>query len=151
MTFLRIMEKESGLELDWYLEYFVNSTRTVDYGIESVESDEQQTHVTLTREGAMPMPLDVRVTYQDGRQELFYVPLRMMRGEKKNETDVTRTVLDDWPWTYPTYRMTVPHPAGDIKSMVIDPSQRLADVDRSNNRYPTDEQTIYTPEPGTGK
>ncbi len=149
--FLRIMEKESGLELDWYLEYFVNSTRTVDYGIGSVESDEQQTNVTLHRVGAMPMPLDVLVTYQDGRQELFYIPLRIMRGEKENETDVTRTVLEDWPWTYPTYRMTVPHSASDIKSMVIDPTMRLADVDRSNNQYPADGETIYTPTPDTGK
>ena len=149
--FLRVMEKESGLELDWYLEYFVNSTRTVDYGIESVESDEQQTSVTLQRVGAMPMPLDVLVTYSDDRQELFYVPLRMIRGEKKNETELLRTTLDDWPWTYPTYRMTIPHPAGDIESIVIDPSLRLADVDRSNNQYPTDDQTIYAPTPDTGK
>ena len=129
----------------------MNSTRTVDYGIGSVESDEQQTNVTLHRVGAMPMPLDVLVTYQDGRQELFYIPLRIMRGEKENETDVTRTVLEDWPWTYPTYRMTVPHSASDIKSMVIDPTMRLADVDRSNNQYPADGETIYTPTPDTGK
>lgn len=148
--FLRVMEKESGLELDWYLEYFVNSIRTIDYGIESVEGDEQQTNVTLNRVGAMPMPLDVLVTYQDGRQELFYIPLRIMRGEKKNETDLKRTVLADWPWTYPTYRMTVPYPASDIKSMVIDPSMRLADVDRGNNRYPADDKTIYLPTPDTG-
>ena len=149
--FLRVMEKESGLELDWYLEYFVNSTRTVDYGIESVESDDAQTNVTLHRIGAMPMPLDVVVTYQDDRQELFYIPLRIMRGEKENETDITRTVLEDWPWTYPTYRLTVPHPASDIKSVVIDPSMRLADVDRGNNRYPADDQTIYPPASDTGK
>jgi hypothetical protein len=130
------MERESDLVLDWYLEYFVNSTRSVDYGIASVADSAQQTYVTLERIGLMPMPLDVWVTYQDGRQELFYIPLRMMRGEKENEVDLPRTVLADWPWTNPTYRMAIPQPANDIKRIVIDPSMRLADVDRTNNRHP---------------
>src|SRR5690606_19551281 len=33
---IRIMEKESGMELDWYKEYWVYSTKSIDYGIESV-------------------------------------------------------------------------------------------------------------------
>ncbi|MGB3850703.1 MAG: M1 family metallopeptidase [Tunicatimonas sp.] len=136
--FLRVMERESGLVLDWYLEYFVNSTRSVDYGIASVADSAQQTTVTLKRIGPMPMPLDVRVTYQDGHQELFYIPLRMMRGEKENEVDLSRTALADWPWTNPTYRMAIPRSPEDIKRIVIDPSMRLADVDRANNRYPAD-------------
>ncbi len=136
--FLRVMERESGLVLDWYLEYFVNSTRSVDYGIASVADSAQQTTVTLKRIGPMPMPLNVRVTYQDGHQELFYIPLRMMRGEKENEVDLSRTVLADWPWTNPTYRMAIPRSPEDIKRIVIDPSMRLADVDRANNRYPAD-------------
>ena len=143
--FKRIMEKASGIELDWYLEYFVNGTRTVDYGIKSVEPHGQETHVTLEQIDQMPMPLDVVVTYQDDRQEVFYIPLTMMWGEKKNETDLPRTVLSDWPWTFPTYRMTIPRPAGEIKSIVIDPSLRMADVDRSNNLYPDGNPTTFTP------
>ena len=29
--YIRIMEKRSGLELDWYKEYFVNTTHSPDY------------------------------------------------------------------------------------------------------------------------
>ena len=143
--FKRVMEKESGIVLDWYLEYFINSTRTVDYGITSVEGDDSQTYVTLDKIDLMPMPLDVVVTYQDDQQELFYLPLGIMWGEKENETDLPRTVLADWPWTYPTYRMAIPRPASDIKSIVIDPSLRMADVDRSNNVYPGDNPTTFVP------
>ncbi len=144
--FQRIMEKQSGIILDWYLEYFINSTRTIDYGIKSVENEGQQTSVTLEKIDQMPMPLDVVVTYQDNSQELFYIPLVIMWGEKENETDVPRTVLSDWPWTFPTYRMTINRPADDIKTIVIDPSLRLADVDRSNNVYPDNNPTTFTPE-----
>ena len=143
--FTRIMEKESGLELDWYLEYFINSTRTVDYGIRSVESENQQTVVTLDKLDPMPMPLDVVVTYQDGSQELFYIPLAIMRGEKANETSLSRTVLADWPWTFPTYQMTIPRPVSDIQRIVIDPSLRMADVERSNNIYPTGNPSTFIP------
>ena len=149
--FKRVMEKKSGIELDWYLEYFINSIHTIDYGIKSVESDEQQTSVTLNKLDLMPMPLDVVVTYQDDSQELFYIPLGIMRGEKENETSLPRTVLSDWPWTFPTYRMVIPRPASDIKRIVIDPSLRMADVDRSNNIYPDDNPTTFVPASDTEK
>ncbi|MEK6476464.1 M1 family metallopeptidase [Catalinimonas sp. 4WD22] len=132
----RIMEKESSIELDWYFEYFVNTTHTIDYGVKSVEDRGATTHVTLERVDKMPMPLDVLVTYEGGEQELFYIPLRIMRGEKENDTDYERTVLKDWPWVFPTYLLQIPRPLDEISQIQIDPSYRMADIDRSNNTYP---------------
>lgn len=142
-SFKRVMEKESGIELDWYFEYFVNTTRTIDYGIKSVEDKGDATHVTLERIGLMPMPLDVVVTYQDGSQEVFYAPLVMMRGEKDHETDVKRTVLQDWPWTFPTYLMVIPEQIDRITQIEIDPSRRMADINRNNNKYPDVHNTRF--------
>lgn len=142
-TFKRVMEKTSGIELDWYFEYFVNTTRTIDYGVKTVEDKKGATHVTLERAGLMPMPLDVVVTYQDGRQELFYIPLQIMWGEKEKETEMPRTTLKDWPWVYPTYLMVIPRQANTIKNITIDPSMRMADVDRSNNSYPENQQVRF--------
>ena len=34
--FIRVMEKTSGLELKWYLSYWVNTTKKIDYGIRNV-------------------------------------------------------------------------------------------------------------------
>lgn len=35
IDFFRVMENTSGLELDWFKEYFVNTTHTIDYELES--------------------------------------------------------------------------------------------------------------------
>lgn len=133
--FLRVMEKESGMILDWYNEYFVNTTKTIDYGIRALVGDNNNTVVELERIGLMPMPIDVLVEYTDGSSEMFYIPLRMMRGEKPAENSVKRTVLEDWPWTNPTYTFDIPMAASSIKRVSIDPSQRLADIEQSNNSF----------------
>lgn len=132
--FIRIMEKESGLELDWYFDYWVNTTGTVDYGIKSVIPVGGKTRLQLTREGKIPMPIEVEVTLNSGDKHLFYTPLGLMRGEKTFKTDVT--VLSDWPWVNPLYSFEVPFKMEDIKSIEVDPSKRMADIDRKNNVFP---------------
>ncbi|MEL7148633.1 MAG: M1 family peptidase, partial [Bacteroidota bacterium] len=128
--FVRVMEKESGLELDWYYEYWVNTTHTIDYGVTSIEDGKKETTINLERVGKMPMPLDIEVTFTDGTKEMYYIPLRIMRGEKANESDLSRKVLPDWPWTHPTYSFKTKK---TIQSIEIDPSKRMADVNRDNN------------------
>ena len=130
---LRVFERVSGLELDWYNEYFVYTTKTIDYGVKEVVGENNRTKVTLERVGLMPMPMDVVVTYKDGTKEVHYMALRMMRGEKPAETNDPRVVHPDWPWTHPTYEFTINRPASEIASVEIDPSGRMADVNRENN------------------
>jgi len=132
---IRVMEKESGLELDWYKEYFVNSTKTIDYSVKEVKASEEGTSITLERVGAMPMPLDVVIAYKDGTKELVYLPLEMMRGEKKAEANAPILVMSqDWPWTHPTYTLSLKRALDTIKSVEIDPSKRMADVQLENNK-----------------
>ena len=132
---IRVMEKESGLELDWYKEYFVYSTKTIDYGVKEVKASEEGTSITLERVGAMPMPVDVVITYKDGTQELVYLPLEMMRGEKKAEANAPSIVLSqDWSWTHPTHTIRLKRSLDTIKSVEIDPSKRMADVQVENNK-----------------
>lgn len=134
--FIRVMEKESGLELDWYKEYWVNTTHTIDYGIQSVEREgKKSTRVTLDRVGKMPMPIEVEVTYTDNSKELFYAPLRIMRGEKPAEGDTPRTLLEDWPWTHPSCSFDIPVKIAKIKRLKIDPSGRMADVNKENDSF----------------
>jgi aminopeptidase N len=135
LEFIEIMEKESGMILDWYYEYFVQTTKTIDYGIKAVAGDQNHTSVKLERVGLMPMPLDIVVEYMDGSKELFYIPLRMMRGEKPVENGISRTVLEDWAWVNPEYNFTIEKPFSEIKTVTIDPSQRLADIKSENNQF----------------
>jgi hypothetical protein len=134
--FKRVMEKTSGIELDWYLEQWVETTNTIDYGIKSVSGDVDGTTVTLEKTGRMPMPVDINVSFKDGSQQTFYIPLQLMRGEKKEAESGKRIVLSDWPWAYPEYTFTIPAQLKNISHIEIDSSQRMADVDRNNNIFP---------------
>ncbi|VXB48211.1 Peptidase family M1 [Maribacter litoralis] len=130
----RVAEKISGIELDWYLTDWTQTTNTIDYGIKEVSAVETNTKVTLERIGLMPMPLDILVVYNDGSRETFYAPLQMMRGEKENPYEgVERTVIKDWPWAYPSYEFEIQKPMSSIQAIVIDPSQLMADVNLENN------------------
>ncbi|GFD78233.1 peptidase M1 [Tenacibaculum sp. KUL118] len=120
----RTAEKVSGLQLDWYLNEWTQTTHTIDYGIKSVNGKE----ITLERIGQMPMPIDVEVTYTDGSKESFNIPLRMMRGEKPTNA----TVITDWTFAHPTYTFTTKK---EVKSVEIDPSKLMADVNQENNSF----------------
>lgn len=153
-TFKRIMEDVSGLELDWYFEHFVGTTNSIDYGIPLVKEDEGKTIITLERVGDMPMPIDLVVKMKDGSTQNFYIPLEIMRGEKGIDWYKSLTTLPDWQWTNPYYTLQVNSKLDDIESIVIDPSTRMADVNTSNNVYPStssEEETQNTKKEKTKK
>ena len=82
------------------------------------------------------MPLDIMVEYTDGSKEFFYIPQTMMRWEKPNPyPEVKSTTLKDWGWAHPTFTFEINKPKSDIKSIVIDPSELMADVNREDNSY----------------
>lgn len=122
--FKRTAEKISGIQLDWYLNYWTQTTATIDYAVKSVNSNK----ITLQNLGSMPMPLDIKVIYGDGSSENFYIPLRMMLGKKPTSA----TILNDWPWVQPTYMISTNK---EIKSVTIDARSRMADINRDNNTF----------------
>ena len=122
------------MELDWYKEYWINSTKQIDYAVGDITTQNGKGYITIKRVGKMPMPVDVLVTYKDGSQELHYIPLNLMYGEKPAEGAVPRTVHAEWKWTHPEYVFEITKNISFIKSIEIDPSQRLADVNKNNNK-----------------
>lgn len=130
--FIRIMEKQSGLELDWYKEYWVHTTHTIDYGVSEVKAVDGQAVATLERIGNMPMPLDVELRLKDGSTKRFNIPLRIMRGHKPLNGMV---LAPDWPWTHPTYELELGVPFDQVESLLIDPEQGAADVEPANNAW----------------
>ncbi|MEL0455343.1 M1 family metallopeptidase [Flavobacteriaceae bacterium SZ-1-7] len=121
--FIRVAEKVSGLELDWYLNDWTRTINTIDYAVKSVDENS----VTLERIGLMPMPVDLTITYNDGTSEDFYIPLQMMRGEKPTAA----TIIKDWAWAFPTYTFET---TKSIKSVEIDPKNMMADIKKENNK-----------------
>lgn len=133
--FIRIAEKQSNIELDWYQEYWVNGTKTIDYGIDSLWEEGGKSKIRLKRIGKMPMPIDLLIQYKNGTREIVYVPLYLMFGSKQAEDPpVPRTVHESWKWTHPTYIIEVPRKLSEMKTIEIDPTQRMADIERRNNK-----------------
>jgi hypothetical protein len=133
--FVRVAEKVSGLQLDWYKEYWVNTTKTIDYGIDSLWEENGKSRIRLKMVGYMPMPIDVLIQFKDGSKELAYIPQYLQFGEKPVEDrSIPRTTFEPWKWTHPTYTFELNHRLLDIKVVEIDPTQRMADVDRKNNK-----------------
>jgi aminopeptidase N len=135
IDFIRIMEKVSGMQLKWYQSYFINTTKTIDYGVTNILESEGNTFVTVERKGYFPMPVDLVVTYKDGVKELFYIPLNeTMASKPVEDKNILRNDLLAWPWVNPTYKVRIGHRAEEITSIEIDPSMRMADIDRTNNK-----------------
>ncbi|NBL66076.1 M1 family peptidase [Flavobacterium sp. NST-5] len=135
--FKRTAEKVSGMNLDWYLVDWTQTTNTIDYAVKEVKDLGGKTEITLQRIGKMPMPIDVMVTYTDGTKESFYAPLQMMRGEKENPfPGVKRSYIRGWDWAYPTLKFPVERSMSQIAKIEIDPENKMADVDKANNTYP---------------
>ena len=131
---VQLAEKISNQKLDWYKEYFCNTTKTINYSIDSLWEEGGISKIRLRRIGQMPMPVDLQLTFKDGTSEMHYIPLNLMFGEKPNEnTKQKREVHTEWKWTHPTYTIEIKQRLTELKMVEIDPSKRMADVERKNN------------------
>ena len=134
--FIRVAEKSSGLELDWYREYWINGTDYADYAVKDVDNRKKKAVIQLEKIGRMPMPLEVLVTMKDGTQKWFYIAPQILRGTKPQPAYAANwTVLEDWPWTHPDYEFTLDVKKGDVKSVQLNPTGRMFEDDEENNRW----------------
>jgi hypothetical protein len=130
----RAFEKQSGLELDWYFDQWLNTTRTLDYAIAEVLQVGDSIRITLQRRGEMLMPMDLMLVGRDGSQLLYHVPLSLERGAKRPDSDrAPVTALPAWQWTAPRYTFSVKGDIGSLSGLTLDPFTRTADRDREND------------------
>ena len=133
--FRRIAERVSGLQLQWYLTDWTQTTNKIDYAINGLENTETGSVLHLERKELMPMPQEVLVVYKNGDTALHYIPISLMRGEKENPYGISWTVHKDWAWANPKYDMALDGSVETIETIIIDPSNLMADIDKSNNYY----------------
>jgi len=133
--FIRCAEKTSGLELEWFLTDWTQTTNTIDYGVKSVVASPRhpQTVITLERIGLMPMPVEVQVLMKNGDKKNYYIPLQMMRGEKPLLNG--EILLKDWAWAYPEYSFSVDVEPSKIESITVDVKKATADINKENNQF----------------
>ena len=132
--FIRVAEKVSGIQLDWYKEYWIHSTKTIDYSIDSLWEENGQSKIRDKRIGQLPMPIDLQLVFKDSSIENHLIPLNLMFGSKKKDNDFINPIVEEeWKWTHGTYTLTINKRLTDLIKLEIDPSKRMADVQRSNN------------------
>ena len=131
--FIRIAEKLSGIELQWYKEYWINSIKTIDYAVGDLKYIDGKTKITLKRIGKMPMPVDVLLIFKDGTQEMHNIPSSLMFGHKPAEFKIPFIVHEEWKWTHPEYVLESSMNLKDLKAVFIDPTARMADINYKNN------------------
>ena len=132
--FIRVAEKTSGIQLQWFKEYWMNSTKTIDYGLNDIQVGNNSAIISIQRLGKLPMPIEVLITYKDGTSELHYIPLDLMLASKSAESAMNTIQHAAWQWVAPTYTFETTKPLSALKSIEIDPSFRMPDINRSNNK-----------------
>jgi hypothetical protein len=131
--FVKVAQDVSGIQLDWYKEYWIYTTKTIDYSIDSLWGEGNVSKIRLRRIGQMPMPVDLELTFKDSTKELHYVPLNLMFGNKPPENGEKRIVHQEWNWTNPTYVVEFDHPLNQLINAEIDPTKRMADIMSKNS------------------
>ncbi len=140
----KIAEKESGMDLEWYWEQWIGTVNTVDYALRQVSQNQKsgKTELVLERVGRLPMPVDVEVVLEDSSKMIFTIPLAAMQGSKSKDVyDGPLIGCTPWPWTHPFYTIEIPTADKKIRSIQIDPTERLADVNRKNQSWPWDKSS----------
>ena len=131
--FLHIAQKISGMDLKWFQNYWINTTKTIDYSVKNVEYGETSTTITLENKGQVPMPIDFSILTKDKKVVNYQIPLNMTHVWKTQDIYGDFRTLNYWPWTQKEYTLTIPYTKSQISALGIDFSQRLADVNVADN------------------
>lgn len=125
----------SKADLNWFFDEWLETAKTVDYGVKKVKRIKGTTNykITFKRYGRMQMPLDFTVKTESGKTYNYYIPNTWF--EKKT----TATVLPRWiGWgkVKPVYTATINIPSDRITNVVIDTAHIFPDVNPYNNSRP---------------
>ncbi len=115
--FFRSMEDALGEDLSWFWRGWFYRTDVVDLAVDSVrvrqDSSGGTTRVFLSSPGALPMPVDLRVTLANGNAEDVRLPVEIW-----------------WLGNHYVYERKF---AAEVAKVEIDPGQNFPDVRRENN------------------
>ena len=131
--FIHIAQQISGMDLKWFQHYWINTTKTIDYGIKNVKYDPESTTITLVNKGTVPMPIDFSVLTKDKKVVNYNIPLSLTRTWKSKDIYGPFKTLPYWAWTQQEYSFTIPYSKSQLSAIGIDFSQRLADVNPEDN------------------
>lgn len=130
----RYFEMESGIELDWLFEEWLNTTDVCDYAIKKsggrwLENKESyEAEIILIRRGRIEMPVDVTVTLVNDSSLTYRIPAHSddpdIRGFERKPV---------WNKVSSEYLLYLDLPDA-VKLVEIDTTLLLPDIHRMNNR-----------------
>lgn len=108
--FCLLAQEYYGEGLHWFFEQWLDTNKTLDYGLGSVTGDRDRLMVQVRRLGEAVMPVLVQVLTEKGN---------VFRKHTKGQAEVETISFDklDSPWS----------------EIVLDPGERLPDLNRTNN------------------
>jgi aminopeptidase N len=123
------------VDLNWFFDQWLTTTQTIDYKvgkIKRLKSSGKAAYayeVTLKRKGDMQMPLDIRAIDRQGGSYEYHIPNTWFEKEGGH---AILPAWKAWDILYPEYKARIELNA-PLKNLVIDPSDRLADIYRLDN------------------
>jgi aminopeptidase N len=119
------------VNLNWFFDAWIETPKYIDYKIKKVRKDSTGSYaIIFKRKGGIQMPLDVTVITKDGKQQNILIPCTYF--SKSTSATVEKPWIG-WDKLNDTYTAHV-QTDSKIKDVIIDTSNRLADVDLRNNR-----------------
>ena len=146
--FRQAVHESSKVDLVWFFDQWFETTKTADYAIKKVKklehnADGYQYSITLKRKGEMVMPLDLLVQTKSGENQMALIPNTYFRKEYVpayesalhaiQKTTQAQNVWSGWANINREYTLKL-RTSSPIQNVIIDPSQRLADVYQLDNR-----------------
>ena len=134
--FRNSMIQFTHIDLNWFFDEWMETTKTVDYSVEKVKKGKLANEylIRFRRIGESQMPIEFTVTDKKNNELHYYIPNTWY--DKSFSAESKTMILPRWiGWgekLAPTYTAKIIVP-NKIKQVTIDPSHRLADVDETNN------------------
>ncbi|MDT0648840.1 M1 family metallopeptidase [Autumnicola edwardsiae] len=116
--FFNHMENVAGENLSWFWKGWFYGTGNIDISLDGVQRRQGNYVITVSNKGDIPMPVELKLTYEDGTTENLRLPVEIwQRG-------------DTWSHLLETEKT--------LESVELDPEKILPDVNFSNDSWPTD-------------
>ncbi len=128
-------------DLTWFFDEWLNTSKNLDYGIKRIKKAKGKNKyiIRFVRKGGMQMPIDFTVVSKSDSVFNYYIPNGWFE-KKTGATILPRWI--GWGKIQPEYDAAVTIPNG-IKSVTIDTSRRLADINMLNNSKPFPVKTYF--------
>lgn len=140
-NFIRVMEKQSGIHLDWFHNYWIETQRTIDYSIESInKKGRKNTKLEMKNSGNFPMPIVITVILKNQTKKKYYIPTDLMQTPMHWKPESEMELLEPWRWVQSNYTCLLPLKMSSIAEIILDDSWSMADINRKDNTWkPVDE------------